>query len=53
MMISFLDLIVVAVVVLYYLRKIGSREPSLPPGPPTFPVIGNAHQLPKTRFWLQ
>ncbi|KAF8164128.1 cytochrome P450 [Mycena galopus ATCC 62051] len=28
------------------LRKVGSREAGLPPGPPTVPVLGNAHIFP-------
>ena len=34
-------------VVIWYARKLGSREPGLPPGPPTLPVIGNVHQFSK------
>lgn len=34
-------------VVVWYAWKIGSREPGLPPGPPTLPLIGNVHQFPK------
>ncbi|KAJ7234771.1 cytochrome P450 [Mycena haematopus] len=29
------------------LRKIGSREVGLPPGPPTVPLLGNLHVFPK------
>ncbi|KAJ7359859.1 cytochrome P450, partial [Mycena albidolilacea] len=27
-------------------RKVGSREKGLPPGPPTVPILGNAHRIP-------
>ncbi|KAJ6482554.1 cytochrome P450 [Mycena sanguinolenta] len=29
-----------------YLRKVGSREAGLPPGPPTVPLLGNLHAFP-------
>ncbi|KAF7328682.1 putative cytochrome P450 [Mycena sanguinolenta] len=29
-----------------YLRKVGSREAGLPPGPPTIPLLGNLHVFP-------
>ncbi|KAJ6551143.1 cytochrome P450 [Mycena capillaripes] len=32
--------------VFLWLRKVGSREAGLPPGPPTVPVLGNLHQMP-------
>jgi hypothetical protein len=28
------------------LRKVGSREAGLPPGPPTVPLLGNLHMMP-------
>jgi hypothetical protein len=29
--------------VIFKLARFGSREKHLPPGPPTYPIIGNAH----------
>ncbi|KAJ7657112.1 cytochrome P450 [Mycena rosella] len=29
-----------------WLRKVGTREPGLPPGPPTVPLLGNLHIFP-------
>jgi hypothetical protein len=31
------------VYVIYTLVRFGSREKHLPPGPPTYPIVGNAH----------
>lgn len=31
------------VYVIYTLARFGSREKHLPPGPPTYPIVGNAH----------
>ncbi|KAF7369266.1 putative cytochrome P450 [Mycena venus] len=32
--------------VLVFVRKVGSREAGLPPGPPTIPLLGNLHIFP-------
>ncbi|KAF7333382.1 putative cytochrome P450 [Mycena venus] len=44
MFVLLIFLLVLCVVAL--LRKVGSRESGLPPGPPTVPVLGNAHIFP-------
>ncbi|KAJ6451900.1 cytochrome P450 [Mycena sanguinolenta] len=36
----------VALCVFVCLRKVGSREAGLPPGPPTVPLLGNLHMMP-------
>ncbi|KAK5721161.1 hypothetical protein LTR17_014802 [Elasticomyces elasticus] len=38
----------VLVVCLWRLSRMGARDPRLPPGPPTIPILGNAHQIPTT-----
>ncbi|KAK1230345.1 hypothetical protein PQX77_006555 [Marasmius sp. AFHP31] len=37
----------------YKLSTIGSREPGLPPGPPTTPILGNLGIFPKTYAYLK
>lgn len=39
--------ILILVYVLLKLKDIGKREDGLPPGPPTVPLLGNAHLMPR------
>lgn len=39
--------------VLHKLSKIGRRPADYPPGPPTLPLIGNLHLMPKEKGHLQ
>ncbi|KAK1674584.1 putative cytochrome P450 oxidoreductase [Colletotrichum godetiae] len=46
-------IILVLGVLLYKTLQIGKRDPRMPPGPPTLPVLGNAHQIPATGLFKQ
>jgi hypothetical protein len=37
----------------FRLRKVGRRPAEYPPGPPTLPLIGNLHLMPKEKAHLQ
>ncbi|KAH6603847.1 hypothetical protein Trco_007293 [Trichoderma cornu-damae] len=40
-------------ILIWRLSKIGRRPSNYPPGPPTLPIIGNLHQMPKKNAHLQ
>jgi hypothetical protein len=44
---------VAVVVVIYRLLQVGKRDPRMPKGPPTLPILGNAHQIPSTGLFKQ
>lgn len=47
------SLVILSIGILWRLNRIGRRPKAYPPGPPTLPVIGNLHQIPRERRHLQ
>jgi hypothetical protein len=43
----------VAALGLFYALNLGKRDSRMPPGPPTIPILGNAHQIPSTGLYKQ
>ncbi|OAL39602.1 hypothetical protein AYO20_00999 [Fonsecaea nubica] len=41
------------VFILWKLSQVGKRPKDLPPGPPTLPILGNLHQIPSEKAYLQ
>ena len=46
-------LIGLVAIAFFSLRKVGQRPKGCPPGPPTLPIIGNLHQMPKSHPHVQ
>ncbi|CAI4213213.1 unnamed protein product [Parascedosporium putredinis] len=38
-------------ILVYKLLQVGKRDPRMPKGPPTLPIIGNAHQIPASGLY--
>jgi hypothetical protein len=43
-----LSVLCVLALLFYKGLQVGKRDPRLPPGPPTIPLLGNAHLIPAT-----
>src|SRR5882762_3629963 len=38
---------------LYRVLQVGKRDPRMPKGPPTLPILGNVHQIPSSGLYKQ
>lgn len=47
------SLLTLLVLIVHRLSKVGRRPAGYPPGPPTLPLIGNLHLMPKEKGHLQ
>lgn len=52
-MLAFAVFILGVCLLVYRLLQVGKRDPRMPPGPPTVPLLGNAHQIPATGLYKQ
>lgn len=43
----------VLIVGIYRLLQIGKRDPRMPKGPPTLPILGNFHQIPSSGLYAK
>ncbi|OQU97041.1 hypothetical protein CLAIMM_03044 [Cladophialophora immunda] len=49
----YLVVLVLGVYGFYRLLQVGKRDPRMPKGPPTLPILGNFHQIPSTGMYRQ